>query len=95
MNFQSGAHQSAFGSVNLSVAGNYEITYQGISDPSGNVADPKTRYIEVYDSTPPEIFLYGTNPVYDSSGLEMERQQQTIKSEERKLFLTNILNNKE
>ena len=64
MNFQSGAHQSAFGSVNLSVAGNYEITYQGISDPSGNVADPKTRYIEVYDSTPPEIFLYGTNPVY-------------------------------
>ena len=64
MNFQSGAHQSSFGSVNLSVAGQYEITYQGISDPSGNVADPKTRYVQVYDSTPPEIFLYGSNPLY-------------------------------
>jgi len=64
MNYQLGAHQSAFGSVNLSVAGQYEITYQGISDPSGNVADPKTRYIEVFDNTPPEIFLYGANPLY-------------------------------
>ena len=37
----------------------------------------------------------GTNRVYDSSGLEMERKQQTLKSEERKLFFTNILSNKE
>ena len=56
MNFQSGAHESAFGYVNLSKAGLYQLTYQGIRDPSGNIADSKTRFVQVTDNTPPELF---------------------------------------
>ena len=59
-----GLASSSFGSVNMNIAGVYEITYQGISDPSGNVADSKTRWVEVYDNIAPSITLYGANPVY-------------------------------
>ena len=48
MNLSDGLASSSFGSVNMNIAGLYEITYQGI-DPSGNVVDPKTRWVEVYD----------------------------------------------
>ena len=34
-----------------------------------------------------------TNPVYKSHSLEMERQEYALKSEQRKLFFMNILNN--
>ena len=59
-----GAKESAFGEVNMEVAGIYEITYQNISDPSGNLADPITRWVEVYDETSPVLTLYGANPIY-------------------------------
>ena len=64
MNLSDGLASSSFGSVNMNIAGLYEITYQGISDPSGNVVDPKTRWVEVYDDISPDITLYGANPVY-------------------------------
>mgnify|MGYP001243425166 CR=1 FL=1 len=59
-----GAKESAFGEANMEVAGIYEITYQNISDPSGNLADPITRWVEVYDETAPVLTLYGANPLY-------------------------------
>ena len=59
-----GLASSSFGSVNMNIAGVYEITYQGISDPSGNIVEPKTRWVEVYDNTSPVVTLYGANPVY-------------------------------
>ncbi|MBT5716129.1 MAG: hypothetical protein HOI70_04375, partial [Opitutae bacterium] len=59
-----GAEKSSFGSVDMEVAGIYEITYQGISDPSGNIIDPTTRWVQVIDNTPPQPTLYGSNPIY-------------------------------
>ena len=64
MNYANGAYESAFGYVDMSIAGIYELTYQGIRDPSGNDASAKTRYIQVYDDTPPELILYGSNPLF-------------------------------
>ena len=64
MGLAQGLASSSFGSVNMNIAGVYEITYQGISDPSGNVVDPKTRWVEVYDNISPVVTLYGANPVY-------------------------------
>ena len=64
MNLADGLTSSSFGSVNMNLAGVYEITYQGITDPSGNVAESKTRWVEVYDNIAPDITLYGANPVY-------------------------------
>lgn len=48
-----------FGSVNMEVAGIYELTYQGISDPSGNFADPVTRFVYVEDGELPIVTLNG------------------------------------
>ena len=59
-----GAEKSSFGSVDMEVAGIYEITYQGISDPSGNLIDPTSRWVQVVDNTPPQPTLYGSNPIY-------------------------------
>ena len=59
-----GAEKSSFGSVDMELAGIYEITYQGISDPSGNLIDPTTRWVQVVDNTPPLPTLYGSNPIY-------------------------------
>lgn len=59
-----GAEKSSFGSVDMELAGIYEITYQGISDPSGNLIDPTTRWVQVIDNTPPLPTLYGSNPIY-------------------------------
>lgn len=59
-----GAEKSSFGSVNMELAGTYEITYQGISDPSGNLIDPTTRWVQVIDNTAPQPTLYGSNPIY-------------------------------
>ncbi len=59
-----GAEKSSFGTVNVEVAGIYEITYQGISDPSGNLVEPTTRWVQVVDNTPPQATLYGSNPIY-------------------------------
>jgi hypothetical protein len=64
MNYSNGADESAFGFVDMSTAGIYELTYQGIRDPSGNDATSKTRYVEVYDDIPPELILYGSNPLF-------------------------------
>ena len=64
MNYPNGAYESAFGYVDMSTAGIYELTYQGIRDPSGNDANTKTRYVQVYDDTPPELILYGSNPLF-------------------------------
>ena len=59
-----GAKESAFGEANMEVADIYEITYQNISDPSGNLAEPISRWVEVYDETSPVLTLYGANPIY-------------------------------
>ena len=64
MGYSSGLKESAFGTVNMEVADLYEITYQEISDPSGNVVQSKTRWVQVFDNDPPEITLYGSNPIY-------------------------------
>ena len=39
----------------MEVAGDYQITYQGMSDPSSNPIDPITRYIEVVDNENPGL----------------------------------------
>jgi len=52
------------GTVNMEVAGFYEITYQGINDPSGNDASAVTRYVQVTDTEDPIVTLNGLNPEY-------------------------------
>ena len=52
---------SASGSVNVNVPGAYLITYNA-SDPSGNPATPKTRTVNVVDTTSPTIILNGQTP---------------------------------
>ncbi len=64
LGFQSGSVESVFGSVNMDVAGIYELVYQGISDPSGNDAEPISRWVEVFDVTPPELTIYGADPLF-------------------------------
>ena len=64
MGLSTGPEKSSFGSVNMEKAGVYEITYQGISDPSGNLNEPTTRWVQVVDNTFPKATLYGSNPIY-------------------------------
>nr|ADI21860.1 hypothetical protein [uncultured verrucomicrobium HF0130_25O04] len=64
MGYSRGLAESAFGTVNMEVADLYQITYQGISDPSGNVNESKTRWVRVFDNDPPQITLYGSDPIY-------------------------------
>jgi len=64
MGLSTGPEESSFGSVNMEKAGVYEITYQGISDPSGNLNEPTTRWVQVVDNTFPKATLYGSNPIY-------------------------------
>jgi hypothetical protein len=64
MGYSNGAHEGVFGFVNMEVAGLYEIIYQEIYDPSGNVNVPASRWVMVEDDEFPEIFLYGSNPIY-------------------------------
>lgn len=64
MGYSNGLAESAFGIVNMEVADLYQITYQGISDPSGNMMDSKTRWVRVFDNEAPQITLYGSNPIY-------------------------------
>jgi hypothetical protein len=64
LGLQPGAADSAFGFVNMEVAGIYRLDYQGIIDPSGNEADVLSRWVEVFDVTPPEMTLYGADPYY-------------------------------
>lgn len=52
---------SSSGSVNVDVPGSYIITYNA-SDPSGNAATPKTRTVNVVDTTVPTITLNGQTP---------------------------------
>ena len=52
---------TASGSVNVNVPGTYTITYNA-SDPSGNPATPKTRTVNVVDTTAPTINLNGQTP---------------------------------
>ena len=59
-----GGKESAFGKVDMKVAGVYELVYQNISDPSGNNAESVTRWVEVYDEDAPLLTLYGANPMY-------------------------------
>ncbi len=53
-----------YGEVNMKVAGIYEIQYQEISDPKGNEANPLKRWVEVYDETAPQLYVFGANPMY-------------------------------
>ena len=64
LGFKTGSVESAFGNVNMDVAGVYEVIYQGIKDPSGNEAVPLSRFVEVYDDTPPELMIYGADPLF-------------------------------
>ena len=66
LGFDSGSVDSAFvyGAVNMDVAGIYEVIYQGIKDPSGNEALPLSRWVEVFDITPPELTIYGADPLF-------------------------------
>jgi hypothetical protein len=64
MGYANGLEESVFGTVDMGVADLYQITYQGISDPSGNVIDSKSRWVRVFDDEPPEITLYGSDPIY-------------------------------
>ena len=64
MGLESGAADSAFGLVNMEVAGTYRLDYQGIQDPSGNEAEVISRWVEVFDITPPVMTLYGADPYY-------------------------------
>ena len=64
LGFQNGSVESAFGIVNMDVAGVYEVIYQGIKDPSGNEAETITRWVEVYDETVPELTIYGADPLF-------------------------------
>jgi hypothetical protein len=52
---------SAAGIVNVNVPGIYTITYTA-ADPSGNPATPKTRTVNVVDTTAPTINLNGETP---------------------------------
>ena len=53
---------SASGTVNVNVPDTYTITYNA-SDPSGNPATPRTRIVNVVDSTAPVMTLNGLTPV--------------------------------
>ena len=64
MGYAVGSVESAFGSVNMEIAGIYEISYQGITDPSGNEGASISRWVEVYDETSPELTIYGANPLF-------------------------------
>jgi hypothetical protein len=64
MGYSNGPEESAFGQVDMQVAGTYQLTYQQISDPSGNVIEPKTRWVRVFDNDAPSITLYGSDPIY-------------------------------
>ncbi len=64
LGLQPGAADSAFGFVNMEVAGIYRLDYQEIVDPSGNEAEILSRWVEVFDVTPPEMTLYGADPYY-------------------------------
>jgi hypothetical protein len=48
----------------MEVAGIYRLDYQEIVDPSGNEAEILSRWVEVFDVTPPEMTLYGADPYY-------------------------------
>ena len=66
LGLQSGAADSAFGFVDMEIAGIYRLDYQQIEDPSGNEAEILSRWVEVYDITPPEMTLYGADPYFVS-----------------------------
>jgi hypothetical protein len=50
------------GSVNHNVVGSYILRYT-VSDSSGNPAQEKTRTVNVVDTVPPVITLFGDNPM--------------------------------
>ena len=64
LGYELGSVESAFGTVNMDVAGVYEVIYQGIIDPSGNEAVAITRYVEVFDNTLPQLTIYGADPLF-------------------------------
>ena len=64
MGYSTGPEESVFGKVDMEIAGLYQLTYQQISDPSGNLIEPKSRWVRVYDNDPPQITLYGSDPIY-------------------------------
>jgi len=64
MGYSAGPEESVFGKVDMEVAGLYQLTYQQISDPSGNVIEPKSRWVRVFDNDAPVITLYGSDPIY-------------------------------
>lgn len=64
LGLQPGAADSAFGFVNMEVAGDYRLDYQGIEDPSGNEAETKSRWVRVLDEERPKLTLYGPEMYY-------------------------------
>ena len=47
----------------MEIAGLYQLTYQQISDPSGN-PDRAPSPSNWFDNDPPQITLYGSDPIY-------------------------------
>jgi hypothetical protein len=64
MGYSTGPEESVFGNVDMEIADLYQLTYQQISDPSGNVIESKSRWVRVFDNDAPVITLYGSNPIY-------------------------------
>ena len=64
LGLESGAADSAFGFVNMEIAGIYRLDYQEITDKSGNEAETLSRWVEVFDITPPVMTLYGADPYF-------------------------------
>lgn len=58
------------GSVNTLVPGQYALTYR-VSDAAGNMATPRTRTVNVADTTPPVITLLGDNPMTIDQGTKL------------------------
>lgn len=55
--------------INVNKLGEYYVTYNAV-DSNGNRAEPIVRRVYVKDTTPPDITLFGDNPMTIERGLE-------------------------
>ena len=60
----SGAADSAFGFVSHGDCRNLSLGLSEITDKSGNEAETLSRWVEVFDITPPVMTLYGADPYF-------------------------------
>ncbi len=62
--------------VNLGAEGNYTISYQNITDPSGNQASESlVRYVSVFDERDPEVKIFGASTIYENLGNILTEQE--------------------